>query len=265
MKPRIGVSGPDFGGFVAWVFTWFAVARAGGRAVRLTARRRSTLEGLDGLIVGGGVDIAETLPTAEEPAQGQSWFARLGFRIIAPLWTVLRWLTTLGGRTSSDLARDAVEVRLLRSARREGLPTLGICRGAQLMARVGEGSVANDVASEHPGRPVLWTPLPSRSVIVERGSTLHDVLGRERATVNALHRHAIECVSPPLKAVAWEEDYPIVQAIECTDEPYWIGVQWHPEYLVLDASQQSLFRRLVLQARTHATELPDVSAVAVQS
>ena len=265
MRPKIGVSGPDFGGFVAWLFTWFAVARAGGRAVRLTARRRSTLDGLDGLIVGGGVDIAETLPTADEPARGQSWLARLGFRLVAPLWTVLRRLSTIGGQPSGDLARDTLEVRLLRSARREGLPTLGICRGAQLMARVEGGTVANDVASEYPDRPVLWTPLPSRPVTLQRDSTLHEVLGRGRATVNALHRHAIECVPSPLRTVAWEEEHPIVQAIEATDGRYWIGVQWHPEYLVFDPSQQNLFRRLVLQARAHAKELPDVSTVAARS
>ncbi|MCR9160011.1 MAG: gamma-glutamyl-gamma-aminobutyrate hydrolase family protein [Nannocystaceae bacterium] len=262
MKPRIGVSGPDFGGAIAWVFTWLAIMRAGGRAVRLTPRRRSTLAGLDGLVVGGGVDIAETLPTAEEPAKGQSWLSRLAFRLVAPFWSLLRRLATFRDRPSGDLARDALEVRLLRSAREEGIPTLGICRGSQLMARVEDGSLAKDVGAGHPDRPVLWTPLPSRAVKIDPDSRLHDIVGASRTTVNSLHRHAVECVPPPLRPVAWEQQHPIVQAIEATDRPFWIGVQWHPEYLVFDRCQQNLFRRLVLEAQAHTSNLVCASPVA---
>jgi putative glutamine amidotransferase len=37
-----------------------------------------------------------------------------------------------------------------------------------------------------------------------------------------------------------------VQAIEAeSEERFWLGVQWHPEFLVMDRRQQGLFRALV--------------------
>src|SRR5215204_2238944 len=55
--PIIGVTGPDEGGGAAWWFTRFAVWLAGGHAVRITPRHPRKIDGLDGLILGGGADV----------------------------------------------------------------------------------------------------------------------------------------------------------------------------------------------------------------
>lgn len=57
MKPRIGVTGPDRGGWPAWMATRIAIWRAGGRAVRITPLKPRSLDGLSGLIIGGGADV----------------------------------------------------------------------------------------------------------------------------------------------------------------------------------------------------------------
>jgi len=57
MRPRIGVTGPDHGGWPAWTATRIAVWRAGGHAVRITPSCPRSLDGLNGVIVGGGADV----------------------------------------------------------------------------------------------------------------------------------------------------------------------------------------------------------------
>jgi putative glutamine amidotransferase len=246
MRPRIGVSGPDFGGFIAWVFTWFAIARAGGRAVRLTPRRRQSLGQLDGLVIGGGVDIAETLPEDEESlSEPRSLVRRLFFRLTAPFRSFIRAVLRLADGPKGDLARDMLEVRLLRTAAEDRIPTLGICRGAQMMARIEHGTLAQDVGARFEDREMLWTPLPSRDIIVEDDSRLHERLGGAEHRVNSLHRHAVESVPAPMRIVAREANAPVTQAIEHPERPFWLGVQWHPEYMPQDASQQRLFADLV--------------------
>src|SRR4051812_6638161 len=56
-RPVIGVTGPDHGGMAAWLFTWLAVATAGGRAVWIRPSHPRGIGGLDGLVVGGGADV----------------------------------------------------------------------------------------------------------------------------------------------------------------------------------------------------------------
>ena len=41
----------------------------------------------------------------------------------------------------------------------------------------------------------------------------------------------------------------IIQAVEDPRQNYFIGVQWHPEYLLLSARQRRLFSALVKAAR----------------
>ncbi len=264
MRPRIGVSGPDFGGGIAWVFTWLAIARAGGRAVRLTPRRRRSLAELHGLVIGGGVDIAETLPDedADPPSVPSSWLRRILFRLTAPFRSFLRWVFRLGGDGSKgDLARDMLEARLLRAAGEQGIPTLGICRGAQMMARIEKGTVDHDVGAQLQDREVLWTPFPARDIIVKADSALYERLGGSEHRVNSLHRHAVGSVPPPMRIVAREAGAPITQAIEHPERPYWLGVQWHPEYMPQDSSQQRLFADLVTAAAQRQNEHEASSAL----
>src|SRR5262245_16514341 len=61
-RPRIGVTGPDRGGWVAWMFTRLAIFLAGGSAVRVTPSRALSrgvsMDAFDGLVLGGGADVS---------------------------------------------------------------------------------------------------------------------------------------------------------------------------------------------------------------
>jgi putative glutamine amidotransferase len=65
VRPRIGVTGPDRGGWPAWTATRIAVWRAGGRAVRITPSRPRSLDDVSGLIIGGGADVDPRLYNEE--------------------------------------------------------------------------------------------------------------------------------------------------------------------------------------------------------
>jgi putative glutamine amidotransferase len=75
------------------------------------------------------------------------------------------------------------------------------------------------------------------------------VLGCTRILVNSLHFHAVSEAGNGLRIVA-REGHGAAQAIEHPARPFWIGVQWHPEYLPQQRAHQQLFLALVACARS---------------
>jgi putative glutamine amidotransferase len=228
-RPRIGVSVSSKTGWRVFPFFWWAILRAGGRAVKIhPRRRRNNLAGLDGVIIGGGDDIGVEL---------------YGGEIVA--------------HSKFDPARDKLEVALIEEAEERGLPMLGVCRGSQLINVVRGGTLHEDIYEVYPNARRINTPLPRKRVTIAEGSRLGDVIGTEPSVVNALHRQSVDALGRDMRAVAWDEAG-VVQAVEGTRGPrYVIGVQWHPEYLVFSKRDWRLFRELVANAR-----LPAVADVA---
>jgi putative glutamine amidotransferase len=254
-KPRIGVTGPDEGGLAAWWFSHLAVWRAGGRAVRITPRRECDIAMLDGLIIGGGADVDPTLygqekTSLEELKQEEEhnfgrWLLTV---LLTPLIYVLRRiLSTMTNRPGGDPDRDELETRLLRSALQQGLPVLGICRGAQLLNVVIGGSLHQDLSSFYVETPQAHTVWPYKRIKVEPDSRLAQILGCTACRVNSLHSQAVDDLAPDL-TISARELTGVVQAIEHCRLPFAIGVQWHPEYLPQRREQQRIFEHLVAEA-----------------
>ena len=255
-RPVIGVTGPDEGGGAAWWFTRFAVWLAGGHAVRITPRRPRKIDGLDGLVLGGGADVdpqlygppeAPVVPT-HRPADEPRLLYVLEW-VVSPLTYVARKLTGLlahhGGR---DAGRDELEMRLLDEAVRRRLPVLGICRGEQLLNVYFGGTLHRDLAGFYVEDPEVRTILPRKRVDLVEGCRLRRVMKDVAARVNALHRHAIDRLGRGVRVAARDRNG-IVQAIEHGELPFVVGVQWHPEYLPQLPSQRAIFDALVKQAR----------------
>ena len=222
MRPRIGVSTSRRAGWFMWQCNRLAVARAGGRAVRLYPGGPRPLDELDGLIIGGGDDITATLYGGEiDPA----------IRI--------------------DAKRDRLELDLLEQASARGWPVLGICRGAQMINVFFGGSLHTDIYAIYKEAPRLRTVLPRKTVHIEEGSKLAEILGSSSCRVNALHHQSVDRLGRGLRVVA-RDQIGIVQGIEACDREFMVGVQWHPEFLVADAGQQGLFGALVRAAEPAA-------------
>lgn len=158
-----------------------------------------------------------------------------------------------------DPERDATEFALLGRILDSGLPTLGICRGAQLL-NVALGGTLFDHLPDHLGEEITHR-LPPReptphAIRVEGDTRLAAILGETEFDAESWHHQAIREVATGLDAVAWAPDG-TVEAIEKRDHPWLYAVQWHPELTAAkDPVQQRLFDALTeaaLAARKSAT------------
>lgn len=150
-------------------------------------------------------------------------------------------------------ARTAFETMVLQSALRRKLPLLGICGGMQLLNVVLGGTLYQDLrrdfpaAKEHEQRNARSQP--SHPVEVRDGSVLAEVLGRGQLMVNSTHHQAVSKLAPGVTLSAAAPDG-VVEAIESTEHPFALGVQWHPELLLQSMPLQlGLYRALVQKAR----------------
>lgn len=127
--------------------------------------------------------------------------------------------------------RDAWETALLERAAERGTPTLGICRGMQVLAVQAGGSLAQhlpDVIGHAAHNPAPGT-FGEVEVDVLPGSLLHSLVG-DRLDVHC-HHHQGVLDHPGLEAVAWAPDG-TVEAVEARGDRFCVGVQWHPEMAV---------------------------------
>ena len=256
MRPLIAVTGPDRGGFPAWLFTSWALRRAGAKPVRVKPRGRPP-DRFDGLVVGGGADVSPgrygALPPSRPPAAGYRR-SRTRRRLLvdytlAPFIHLLRRVFGLARAAAGpDPARDALELALIARAEAGHLPVLGICRGAQLLNIHGGGTLHQDLSGFYTERQDRWTVFPRKRIAIVPRSHLQSVLGRARCEVNSLHRQAVDALGNGLTVVARDERG-VVQGIEHPSRRFWIGVQWHPEYLPQVPEQRRLFAGLVAAAR----------------
>ena len=249
--PRVGVTGPNKGGWPAWIFTRLALYRVGAEAVRITTSRVVDCTTLSGLVIGGGADVSEpVVDTPYEltpPASRVRWPRRVLDLLLAPLVLLVRWIAA-SRRHGVDPARDAMELKLLAYARERALPVLGICRGSQLMNLAEGGTLLRDVNTLYDERPQLYTVLPRREVSVLDGSVLRSIVGRRSLLVNSLHFHAVGEPARGMRIVACEPSG-VPQAVENSARRFWLGVQWHPEYLPQQESHQRIFAALAEAAR----------------
>jgi putative glutamine amidotransferase len=153
-----------------------------------------------------------------------------------------------------DAAADDWELALIAAARERALPTLAVCRGAQLLAVAYGGRLSQRVieTNDHPDRGRL-TPeeiLSGRhTVSLVSGSRVQQALGREQVAVNTIHHHAIADAGE-LEVTGVTADG-VIEAVEPRSEWACVGVQWHPEKMG-EPEQVGLFAQLVEAARARA-------------
>ncbi len=201
-----------------------SVHRAGGVPVLLPPLPDGAAEAVDGvhgLLVAGGADV-----------EAERYGAVCG-----------------EGSDPPRRDRDGWELALLDLALAQGVPVLGVCRGAQVLNVATGGSLHQhlpDVVGTDAHRPA--PALHGRvQVTVEPGSGLADVVGGS-VDVPCYHHQSIDRLGRGLRATARAVDGTI-EAVELAGDAFVLGVQWHPE---LDAHDDRLFAALVRAARQHA-------------
>jgi putative glutamine amidotransferase len=138
-----------------------------------------------------------------------------------------------------DPDRDWTEIQLIRWALADCKPVFGVCRGIQAMNVACGGSLYQHVPEQYPAA-IKHDCFPTATeytrdylahpVHVESESRLGRLLGKHDLPVNSMHHQGIKRLAPGLTATAFAPDG-LIEAVERTDAPFCIGVQWHPEEL----------------------------------
>ena len=184
------------------------VEQAGGIAVLIpprpdadTAWAGRLCAALDGLILAGGVDV--------EPV-------RYGQHPHASVQAARR-------------DRDAAELALAEVSAAQGLPTLGICRGMQVMAVAAGGELEQHIPdrvghNRHSPAPATYGNHPVRML---PGSRIAAILGEQLSMPSYHHQSVVS--HPGYLATAWDTADDTLEAMEDPRARFRLAVQWHPE------------------------------------
>ncbi len=214
-----------------------SVRRAGGVPVLLPPGETAVEElfaRLDGIVLAGGGDIDPEL---------------YGGRMHPEVYMV-------------DPDRDLLELSLTRRILSERLPTLAICRGAQMINVALGGSLHEHlpdvVGEEIQHRLPPREPTPHGVTLVE-GTALAELMVQTTFDAASWHHQAIDRVGRGLVVAAHAPDGTI-EAVELPGHRWLYAVQWHPELTAeADPLQQALFDELVEACENRAADSQNIN------
>lgn len=149
--------------------------------------------------------------------------------------------------------RDRTDFLLLERLLARRIPTLALCLGIQELNVIHGGSLYLDLPKDGPDGVIThFKPEGDRMVTHSLSVEADSLLGRlwqdaPAPAVNSCHHQAIRELGSGLQRVAWAEDG-LTEAVEVQGQPFFLGVQWHPEQLINRPRHQILFASLVAQA-----------------
>jgi putative glutamine amidotransferase len=187
-----------------------AVEAAGGVAVLIPLVQDVTtldalIDRLDGILFPGGKDIAPS-------CYGEQPHPLLG---------------------AVDPHQDEVELALAHLGIERDLPTLGICRGMQLLNVALGGSLYQDICSQvrdsfkhcHDDQPRSQL---IHNVQIERGSRMEHILGGGEVWANSLHHQSVKQPGEGVIISGRAEDG-IAELLEVPNHQFLVAAQCHPE------------------------------------
>lgn len=209
---------------LGWTYT-DAVAGAGGAAVLLPSvlseeQLDTYVNACDGFIFSGGIDVSPCC-YGEPPHP-------------------------LLGETSLKLDRSQIALAKKVIAARK--PFIAICRGVQVLNVACGGTLYQDnsLRGEGVAKHMQKTDRGdvSHPASILPGTRLHEMYG-DRIWINSYHHQSIKTPGEGLTVAAVADDG-IIEAVELVDYPYGMGIQWHPEVMLLaDDAMRPLFEGLV--------------------
>jgi len=173
-----------------------------------------------------------------------------------PLPRRIRSRVKLPGLREQNPERYDSDDRYLRGALRREMPVLAICHGMQVLNEILGGTLwprvhpkAESTRHSQTTPPdQLWHPLRILS-----DSRLCRALGVTHTEVNSFHVQAVRTPGQGVQITGYSEDG-VVEAIECPDLPFVIGVQFHPERLLrTNPHMKGLFEAFVAAAADFRT------------
>src|SRR6185436_5474089 len=208
-----------------------SVRRAGGEPVEVVVDSEAPdqiLSRVDGLVLTGGGDVD---PKLYGEARHDTFQA-------------------------AETGRDDFEIALARAAIARGIPLLAICRGMQVLNVAMGGTLVQDIPTQVTGALDHSVAQPrhhiAHEVWVAKGSQLATLLADhmedgETCHVNSRHHQSVKQAAKGFEVTATSPDG-VVEAMERTDTPFCIAVQWHPENFWRTGEFRELFQGLVKAA-----------------
>jgi putative glutamine amidotransferase len=161
-----------------------------------------------------------------------------------------------------DPKRDATTLPLIRAAVEDGLPLFCICRGIQELNVAFGGTLHTQVheqpdAFDHraPAGDVDFRYGPRHAVELAADSEIARLVASRRIEVNSLHWQAIDRLGQRLVVEGRAPDG-VIEAVRVdAARSFALGVQWHPEWKVLENPvSAALFRAFGEAARRRAEQ-----------
>jgi CTP synthase len=172
------------------------------------------------------------------------------------------------------------KIEAIRYVREHQIPFFGICLGMQMatiefsrnvLGLVQANSSEMDSNSEHPVIDIM----EAQKKITEKGGTMrlgswkcdllentkiasiydtHSIMERHRHRYEFNNAYATQLDKAGMKATGFNPETGLVEVIEIPSHPWFVGVQYHPEYKSTVANPHPLFLAFVKAALKHKTK-----------
>ncbi len=222
IKPIVVITHSDHQSWIQLFFIKLAIYLAGGSPILISPTDKNPPKIFDALVLYGGVDIHPTRYHKQ---------AKLNY--------------------DYDQPRDAMELSYLGIANKKNCAVLGICRGAQLMNIYHGGNLHIDISKAYE-KAMYPTNLLGyiffrKKISISDNSLLKKIIGKDNIKINSLHRQCIDSIGHSLSATAFE-DNGVIQSIEDNNKLFYLGVQFHPEFLLYRKRIRCIFNTLIQAA-----------------
>lgn len=142
--------------------------------------------------------------------------------------------------------RSAWEDCLMKKAYEKNIPVLGVCRGYQMMAVALGGAMDTVRLPEH--KQTIPFNEGIHNVDISPDSHLANIVGGEAWFVNSIHVERVASLPKNFIASATSKDG-TVEAIEATDKTFFMGTQFHPEFMTDDCRAKEIFKAFIASAK----------------
>ncbi len=144
-----------------------------------------------------------------------------------------------------DEQRDALSISVIKAALDRNLPLFGVCRGFQEMNVAAGGTLLQTIHTveglddhrENKELTLAEQYSDAHEVILTSGGELERILGVSRIRVNSLHTQGVAQLGRHLAIEATAPDG-LIEAFRVEGVRFGLGVQWHPEWQVMQNPQQ---------------------------
>lgn len=158
---------------------------------------------------------------------------------------------------TTNEARDVSDYALINAAIKADIPTLCTCRGMQFLNIICGGTLYQDFPSKVESDIIHRDPnhkvFVYHDITVDGDNIVADAFGGAGTyEVNSWHHQAVDKLGDHLKVVAKSADG-IIEAVVKDDNTYFMGLQFHPEALIVEDGKDAylpFYQNLLKAAET---------------